>query len=339
MAPHTLGASALENRYGRARWRSSATTSLRAQMKPPMAPPSALPNVPVRMSTLPSTLWNAAEPRPSGPRESSGMAIVDHDQRAVARGERGDGGQIRDQPVHRKRAVGGDDQRARAFVARGLQFGFQIVHVARGKAIALGLAQPYAVDDRGVVQRIRNDGVVLAEQRFEHAAVGVEASGEQDAVFVAQIFRNRPFQLLVDHLRAADEAHARQPAAPFARGLGRRLGDARIARKPEIIVGAEIESGFQRATFAHDPDVGPLGRGDDTFGFGQTLPVDIGKFVFDAGKESFVHGAVPVSDAGGRCPCRGPPRSLRGHILTVPRAARELCEPGQIAPAPLCRPL
>ena len=43
-------------------------------------------------------------------------------------------------------------------------------------AVALGLAQADAVDDRGVVQLVGDDRVVLAEQRLEQAAVGIEAA-------------------------------------------------------------------------------------------------------------------------------------------------------------------
>ena len=43
------GATVLEKRYGRERWRSSETTSRRAAVKPPEAPPRALPKVPVML--------------------------------------------------------------------------------------------------------------------------------------------------------------------------------------------------------------------------------------------------------------------------------------------------
>ncbi|MCY1547369.1 hypothetical protein D9M68_834230 [compost metagenome] len=68
-APTIAGATVLENRYGRERWRSSATTSWRALVKPPDAPPSALPSVPVMMSTLPNTPRSSCVPRPRAPRK------------------------------------------------------------------------------------------------------------------------------------------------------------------------------------------------------------------------------------------------------------------------------
>ena len=35
-------------------------------------------------------------------------------------------------------------------------------------------AKTYAVDDRSMVQRVRDDGVFFAEKRFEHTSVGIE---------------------------------------------------------------------------------------------------------------------------------------------------------------------
>ena len=72
-------------------------------------------------------------------------------------------------------------------LARRLQLRFEIVHVAIGEAEALRLGEPDAVDDRGMVQGVGDDGVLLAEQRLEHAAIGIEAGGEEDGVFHAEI--------------------------------------------------------------------------------------------------------------------------------------------------------
>src|SRR3546814_11872019 len=76
-------------------------------------------------------------------------------------------------------AVGGDHDRAGAIRARLLQLLFQVRHVAVGVAVAPGLAQAHAVDARGVVERVGDEGIVLAQQRLQQAAVGVEdGSGE-----------------------------------------------------------------------------------------------------------------------------------------------------------------
>ena len=50
----------------------------------------------------------------------------------------------------------------------------------------LRLAQPDAVDDAGVVERIGDDRVLLIQQRLEQAAVGIEAGGVEDRVLGAR---------------------------------------------------------------------------------------------------------------------------------------------------------
>ena len=114
------------------------------------------------------------------------VAIVDHDERAVALGEVADLRQLRDVAVHREDAVGGDQLEARAVRVGLLQPRLQLVHVGVGEAVALRLAEPDAVDDRGVVQRVGDDRVLGAEQRLEQPAIGVEAGGEEDGVVLAE---------------------------------------------------------------------------------------------------------------------------------------------------------
>jgi hypothetical protein len=71
------------------------------------------------------------------------------------------------------------------------ELGLEIGHVVVLVAVALGLAQPDAVDDRRVVERVGDDRVVLAEQRLEQAAVGVEARAVEDRVLGAEEGRDR----------------------------------------------------------------------------------------------------------------------------------------------------
>src|SRR3546814_12532525 len=74
-------------------------------------------------------------------------------------------------------------------------------------AVAFRLAQAHAVDYRAVVERVGDDRVALAQQRLEQAAVGIEAGGVEDRVFGAEELGDGAFQLLVQILGAADEAH------------------------------------------------------------------------------------------------------------------------------------
>ncbi|ESX35128.1 hypothetical protein X764_27755 [Mesorhizobium sp. LSHC440A00] len=112
------------------------------------------------------------------------MAVVDHDHGVVFFREVADAFKIGDDAIHGEHTVGGDQ--AEAAVFRLLQPGFEIGHVVVGVAETLGLRQPHTVDDRGMVQRIGNDRILLAEQCLEQAAIGVEAGAVEDGVVHAE---------------------------------------------------------------------------------------------------------------------------------------------------------
>ena len=104
--------------------------------------------------------------------------------------------------------------------------------------------------------------VVGAEQRLEHAAVGVEAGGVEDRVLDAEEGGDAALQLAVEGLRAADEAHARHAVAPLverAVGGGEQLG---VAGEAEVVVRAEVQHGLGAARPRGSP--GPGARGSAT---------------------------------------------------------------------------
>src|SRR5690606_41705066 len=61
-----------------------------------------------------------------------------------------------------------------------------------------------AVDDRGVVERVGDDRVLLAQQRLEQPAVGVEAGGVEDRVLGAEETGDGLLELLVQVLRSEE---------------------------------------------------------------------------------------------------------------------------------------
>ena len=144
---------------------------------------------------------------------------------------------------------------SRGFLELGLQVGHVVVLVAQ----APGLAEPDAVDDRGVVELVGDDGVLGAQDRLEQAAVGVPARGIEDRVLGAQELGDRLFERLVRFLRAADEADRGQAVAPVVEGLVGRLHDLGVIGQPEVIVRAHV----QHVGPALDADVGLLRRAQD----------------------------------------------------------------------------
>ena len=156
------------------------------------------------------------------------MGVIYHHQRIELVGEIADAAQVGDHPVHREDAVGGDKNMARAFLPRLNQTGAQRLHIVIGVAIALRLAEPYAVDNRSVIERVGNNRVFRVEQRFKQAAVGIEAGGIENGILHAEKRRQLFLQLLMRVLRAADKAHRCHAETVRFHALFRRLNQRRM---------------------------------------------------------------------------------------------------------------
>src|SRR3989442_2711271 len=191
--------------------------------------------------------------------ETGGVRVVDQHHRFVTLGQRADLRQLRHVAVNGKDAVGEDE--AKPFCARGLETATELGHVRVGVPLTFGLAQTNAVDDRGVIQGVGDDGVVLAQKRLEHTAIRVERARKEDAVLRADEVRQPPLQLLVPVLRAADEPHTRHPITALLQATMGRLHDAGVRGQAEVVVGAEVEDAF-----AVDHDLRSLRRLDEPFG-------------------------------------------------------------------------
>ena len=124
------------------------------------------------------------------------MALVDHHEGVVLLGKIADFVERGYITVHREHAIG--HHNAETLFLCGLQLALEILHIGIGIAITLGFAEAYAVDDRGVVERIADDGIFGREQRFENTAVGIEASGIEDGIVRFEEARNGCFEFLVE---------------------------------------------------------------------------------------------------------------------------------------------
>ena len=152
-----------------------------------------MPSVPVTMSTRSvdaEVLRCSAAARAD---EADRVGVVDHDERVVALGEIADAVEPGEVAVHREDAVGRDQPATRP--CGFLEPRLELVHVAVRVAKPLGLAEADPVDDRGVVELVGDDRVLLAEERLEEAAVGVEARAEEDRVVGAEERRDPLLEL------------------------------------------------------------------------------------------------------------------------------------------------
>ncbi len=190
--------------------------------------------------------------------KADGVGVIHHYQRIVFVRQIADGFEVGDDAIHGEDTVGGDQLEAGAIGVSLLELGFQLGHVVVGVAIALGLAQPHAVDDGGVVEGIGDDGIFGAEQGLEQAAIGIETGGVEDGVFGAEEGRHLLLQRFVLILGAADEAHRGHAEAVAVESLMGGSDQIRVVGQSQIVVGTEVQH-----LLTADGDAGLLGGGDD----------------------------------------------------------------------------
>ena len=194
------------------------------------------------------------------------MGVIDHHQRIVFIRQVANALQVGDHAIHREHAVGGDQHVTRAGLASFFQTRLQLLHIVVGIAEALRFTQTHAVDDRGMVQGVGDNGVFRPEQRFKQAAVGVKAGGVEDRVFHTEEIGQLLLQLLMRVLGTADEAHRGHPEA-VAVHTGFRCGNQfRVVRQTQIVIGAEVNH-----MAVADGNVRLLRRGDDPLFFEQAF--------------------------------------------------------------------
>src|SRR5687768_7050278 len=92
-----------------------------------------------------------------------------------------------------------------------------------------------------MIELVRDNCVLLAQQRLEQATVCVKAAGIKYRIFGAEEFADLPLQLLMYRLSSADEPHRRKPVPPFVQRFPGGLNYCRIVTQPKIIIGAHVQ--------------------------------------------------------------------------------------------------
>src|SRR5690606_3906198 len=103
------------------------------------------------------------------------------------------------------------------------------------------LGQANAVNDRGMVEGVGDNGVLLTQQRLEETGIRIEAGGVEDRILHAEEARYLRLELLVLLLRAADEADGSHAVAIAVEPGLRRRDKFLAVSQAEVIVGAEVE--------------------------------------------------------------------------------------------------
>jgi len=200
------------------------------------------------------------------------VAIVDQNQGLVTVGEVADTVQLSNGPVHRENAVGNDHPAPG--VGSLLQLGLKVGHVVVGVSEALGLTEPDAIDQRGMVQSIGDNRVLSLEQALEDTAVSIETGGIEDRILKAQKGCDLALQGAVLVLGSTDEADAGHTQTVAIETFVGSLYQVGVVGQAQIAVGAKIQdlAGTVRSL---DRDLGALSGQDLAFALIETLSIDL----------------------------------------------------------------
>src|SRR4029079_1012220 len=92
-----------------------------------------------------------------------------------------------------------------------------------------------------MVECIADHGVSIIEQNLEEASVRIEARTVKNRVLGPKKCTDRAFEVVMDFLRAADEAHRGHAIAVNPKPVGGCLDDVRVIAQATLIVGTEVQ--------------------------------------------------------------------------------------------------
>ena len=170
---------------------------------------------------------------------ADGMGFVDHQQGLVPLLDLDEPRQVGKVAVHAVDAFDGD-QHAAVFAAELRQQLIERLPIVVREGPPPGAGRS-PLHDAVVGQRVVQDQVAGAEQVADRRFVGRVAADEDDRIFDAEEFGDRPLQLAVDRLSRPRPAG--WPRRWCRSGRWRRLAAAydRIARHADVVVAGEVD--------------------------------------------------------------------------------------------------
>ena len=204
--------------------------------------------------------------------KARGVAVIVVHHGAIGIGQIADRIQLRDGAVHGKDPVGSNQDTPGTCVARLLELGLEVRHIVISITIAGSLAQADAINNRCMIELIRDNRILRPEDGFEQPRIGIETGGVQYGVFHTQKVADAAFEGFVYTLSAADEPNRRRAEPPLAQTVAGRLHHLRVIRKTEVVVRAHVD----HVRTAREGDIIFLIGGNNPFGLPQTGRFNVG---------------------------------------------------------------
>ena len=170
---------------------------------------------------------------------SGGVRLIDHDEGVIFLRKLVDLIQRTHITVHGEDTIGSDD--TEALCLRFLELLLKIRHVTVGITVTHCLAKTHTIDDRRMVERIRDDRILFRQQRFEKSSVGIKTSGIKDRVFRSEEIGDDALEFLVGVLRTADKTHRRHTITARIHTGFSGLDKLFVISESEVVVRAEVD--------------------------------------------------------------------------------------------------
>jgi hypothetical protein len=146
------------------------------------------------------------------------------------------------------------DQATAILATLPLERAFERGDVPMREQMQIGARQPAAVNQGGVIQQVRIDGVASSHERRDRTHVGHVAAGEQQRGLGVGEPRDGPLELIVQLVVARDQPGGRGPRARGSECLSRRVGDPGVRSEAKVVVRGEVA---QYAAAVRDAGAGP----------------------------------------------------------------------------------
>ena len=174
----------------------------------------------------------------SRPPDAGPVRFIDHEERVVPLGQRGQFGQRGDHPLHAEDRVGDNQPAAGPFGVP--QFPLKAVELGVAIDPEPGSRQPAAIDHAGVIVPVAEDGVPPTGQGGDGAQVRGIAGREQQGGLGLLEVGQALFEFAMPPAVTRHEGAGSRPHAVFEQRPPGRLGQFWVLGEPQVVVPGEV---------------------------------------------------------------------------------------------------
>ena len=118
---------------------------------------------------------------------------------------------------------------------------FEICNISVFISVTLGFAKTDAINNRSMIQRIRNNCILFSKKWFKNSAICIKAGCIKNSIFCAEEFCNFFLKLLMEIGGSTDKSHRRHSISMIIKRCFCCLNKRWIVREAKVIICTEIQ--------------------------------------------------------------------------------------------------